>query len=1248
MYSEEEMMEFANSRANDPMFKDEVDAEERAWYSYAASVPTSTVKGSLNTVQNVFESVNQFGAIVGTNIVDYTQLDRLFGEELTAEDKSNFLKKTMDNTKSLMYDIQRPEDPVDDFFFSLGEAAVGFIPAFRVARAAKMGTGAAAVTAGAFEGAIASDVDDKAMSEQLFTKMLAISPEAANDFKAAMDVSQTPSAANILMRKAFAGLDMAVLGYAGEKVLPLAADKGVPLAKAAAKSAFEALPKEVQKKTLAAAQGMAETLQSVTRWKAAKTEKSLVNFIKDETVEGAAKVVAKTEMATDPAKSLTQNIEDSINININDSFSIDADNYKDLHTKLANELEPIARQIANDVVNMKDTKGAVIGQGESAMGLIKSLGDDYTKFKDGERLRGIVEIMAHNIIVQRQSIDFATKLQLFKAEKISPEAFVSSFKQVLESVTQRDAALSAPATALRTGQEVGSVVSDVVKAIRGKERDLVEAKNIIDALGAKDIPTEELSRIAQDVGDSFWNAKMAGASVDEISDMFLKSAKAARSEKTAMQKLKKFANHVSRTYTANLLSATPTIAQNTLGAITHSLLMFSEDLVRAAGHTAMGRKAGQMTFGRAVSEFAEMQRSSYMAVKITLRATYQAAMDVKSGTGVFTSAGTFMDDVTGAAKGMAPSIKSKMFAAHKEDIIPPSGAPNANLDKATRMIDAVGKPVFGIIKRQDAASKMVIANKKMAGFARQAIYDDDTFGLVDMIPKERLGDAREIVRKKILDGAVFTDDVFSPDDLAKMGIKNDDAAALSLRIKSAQEAASKEAFDDALEVSMQSPLSKPMEQFGEFLQEKIPAGRILVPFFNTPINIISKTIERLPVVPLGEEGSLGLPIHPKFYMDFAAGGARREKAISKAMTGMVVASIGRDLATNGIIVPIQTTTQDRIAASEMLGLNNAGIKIGDNVYSLAFMGPLAYTLFYGANMETISNRSAQIAAASDGEIEYGFDDMFYANVFSLGQMITEAPYMKPLEDLMGLAEWIRSDPDKSDTNEFMTSFGNYAAQLAGNLVPYSSLQRQISKDIMEYNTLAKNPADKFFSQFWPAMSEYTAHDFWSEPEKTPSSNQFMETIARFSELQDDDKTLIKLFQESQFRKRQLNVNQPIQSNVFLDGKYGQASMSDFSVRAKLTPEQFNFYHETMRKMNPKKRMSKLVNSKYWNDNTGRIDGLKMNTEAANAEWSLMHKQAMQATVLKFDNLQEEIAIKRRKKGAKRAVPTATIPALLDD
>jgi hypothetical protein len=73
------------------------------------------------------------------------------------------------------------------------------------------------------------------------------------------------------------------------------------------------------------------------------------------------------------------------------------------------------------------------------------------------------------------------------------------------------------------------------------------------------------------------------------------------------------------------------------------------------------------------------------------------------------------------------------------------------------------------------------------------------------------------------------------------------------------------------------------------LRNQIPGGMMVMPFVNTPSNILKFSFERTPLAPL-----VG-----RFRADIAAGGARRDLALAKIGLGSLVMSVGYDLAMDG-------------------------------------------------------------------------------------------------------------------------------------------------------------------------------------------------------------------------------------------------------------------------------------------------------------------------------------------------------------
>lgn len=119
-----------------------------------------------------------------------------------------------------------------------------------------------------------------------------------------------------------------------------------------------------------------------------------------------------------------------------------------------------------------------------------------------------------------------------------------------------------------------------------------------------------------------------------------------------------------------------------------------------------------------------------------------------------------------------------------------------------------------------------------------------------------------------------------------------------------------------------------------------PALKFVVPFIRTPANLLKFSLERSPAAPLVKE----------WRRDFAAGGARRDPAVARAMVGTGVGALVAELAANGQMTgngPADPRARSMLLAD---GWQPYSIRVGDRYYSYQRLDPFASTLGAAAGL----------------------------------------------------------------------------------------------------------------------------------------------------------------------------------------------------------------------------------------------------------------------------------------------------------
>lgn len=119
-----------------------------------------------------------------------------------------------------------------------------------------------------------------------------------------------------------------------------------------------------------------------------------------------------------------------------------------------------------------------------------------------------------------------------------------------------------------------------------------------------------------------------------------------------------------------------------------------------------------------------------------------------------------------------------------------------------------------------------------------------------------------------------------------------------------------------------------------------PLG-FIVPAVRTPVNLFSWAVQRIPGVNL---------LSSRWREDFAAGGARRDTAISRVLVGGLIIGLMFELADQQIITGGGLFTKDQNRAKRAAGWQPYSVRIGDTYYSYKRLEPVAKLIGLAADL----------------------------------------------------------------------------------------------------------------------------------------------------------------------------------------------------------------------------------------------------------------------------------------------------------
>ncbi len=152
------------------------------------------------------------------------------------------------------------------------------------------------------------------------------------------------------------------------------------------------------------------------------------------------------------------------------------------------------------------------------------------------------------------------------------------------------------------------------------------------------------------------------------------------------------------------------------------------------------------------------------------------------------------------------------------------------------------------------------------------------------------------------------------------------------------------ALDYGRYVTFQRPLG-PVASLLSIATERAPVLKAVLPFVRTPTNLFKFAIERSP----------GAPLLREWRKDFAAGGARRDIAIARAMVGSGIGAVIAELATDGRITGSAPRDENKRRLMMADGWQPYSVKIGDKYYSYQRLDPFALTIGAAADIATLGD-----------------------------------------------------------------------------------------------------------------------------------------------------------------------------------------------------------------------------------------------------------------------------------------------------
>ncbi|WP_420415841.1 hypothetical protein [Marinovum algicola] len=227
-----------------------------------------------------------------------------------------------------------------------------------------------------------------------------------------------------------------------------------------------------------------------------------------------------------------------------------------------------------------------------------------------------------------------------------------------------------------------------------------------------------------------------------------------------------------------------------------------------------------------------------------------------------------------------------------------------------------------------------------------------------------------------------------------------------------------------------------------------PILRFVIPFLNTPANILRFATERSP----------GAMLLGDVRADVAAGGRRAHMALARMGLGSVTMLTALDYAMNGQITGAGPSHQNERQALMRAGWKPYSVKIGDRYWAYNRIDPMGAQLGVAANM-------AEIAMNSDLDPGEDIDEVIYSAMGAVGQSMMDKAYVQGLSDLFSAM----SEPKRFAPR--------YMERLAGSFVP--TFVREIEGVQDPVLRRATNTLEEIKSRIPGLSADLPArHDLW--------------------------------------------------------------------------------------------------------------------------------------------------------------------------
>ena len=210
----------------------------------------------------------------------------------------------------------------------------------------------------------------------------------------------------------------------------------------------------------------------------------------------------------------------------------------------------------------------------------------------------------------------------------------------------------------------------------------------------------------------------------------------------------------------------------------------------------------------------------------------------------------------------------------------------------------------------------------------------------------------------------------------------------------------------------------------EQVRNNIPYARVVMPFVRTPVNIMSYTFERTPLAPLSSA----------FREEIAAGGARRDLALGKLISGSMLMAVSADLTLSGSVTGAGPTDPKMRNIMRATGWQPYSIKIGDKYYAYGRLDPVGALLGLAADVTEIIGQTDEAEASQ----------LATAAALSVAQNMASKTYMSSVTDFFDAFFGASTDPEAKNYK-----LDRYLQRMVSSAVPsfVANIERNLSPEM---------------------------------------------------------------------------------------------------------------------------------------------------------------------------------------------------------